>query len=150
VLVALLEARRAYLAPMTTPFITTATQPVEGVEMPTEGIVIPPTPPPLDAFAAIEPTTPNLLHKELIIAAPRCTQGTTLLCEQPRSSHYSSGNNKRWLCPNTRKQVTQQYHSLVLHWPYNYISVGLTLKDARWYCCIVMADADLDKYPSGF
>lgn len=52
------------------------------------------------------------------------------------------------------QRLANGFHNSATHWSYvgtyNYISVGLTLKDERWYCCIVMADVDLDENPSGF
>lgn len=52
------------------------------------------------------------------------------------------------------QRLANGFHNSTSHWSYvgtyNYISVGLTLKGGYWYCCIVMADVDLDENPSGF
>jgi hypothetical protein len=52
------------------------------------------------------------------------------------------------------QKLAKGFHNSKTHWSYigtyNYISLGLTLKDAGWYCCIIMANVDLYENPSGF
>ena len=52
------------------------------------------------------------------------------------------------------QRLANGFHHSPPHWSYvgtySYISVGLTLRGGFWYCCIIMAEVDLDENPNGF
>lgn len=52
------------------------------------------------------------------------------------------------------QRLANGFHNSSPHWSYigtePYISVGLTIKGGYWYCCIIMAEVDLDENPNGF
>lgn len=53
------------------------------------------------------------------------------------------------------RRLADGVHSSASHWSYvgddsnKYMSVGVTLNNGTWYCCIITAKVDLDQNPSG-
>ena len=53
------------------------------------------------------------------------------------------------------KTLATGFYNSKSHWSYvgddahEYISVGVTEKDGRWYCCVVVALVNLDENPAG-